>query len=288
MKLLVTDLDNTLYDWVGFYAPAFDAMADALVDHLRVPKDQLLDEFQAVHQGYANSEQPFAVLELPSVQERYPELSRAERAAELDSVLHAFNSARRKHLELYPGVADTLRSLRSRGIVVVGHTEAIVENAYYRLSRLGIAGYFNGLYALQGVSVEHPEPARAAAVKPPPGLVHVLSPEERKPNPRLLLNICRDEHVDARDCWYVGDSLTRDIAMATQAGCVAVWARYGTDVDPAAWQKLVRITHWTKETVARDEELRRAAERIEPDYTIDSFGELLSLVANSAKSRATA
>jgi phosphoglycolate phosphatase len=288
MKLLITDLDNTLYDWVGFYAPAFDAMADALVEHLGVPKEQLLDEFKTAHQGYANSEQPFAVLELPSVQERYSQLSRAERAVELDSVLHAFNSVRRKHLALYPGVEDTLRSLRSRGIIVVGHTEAIVENAYYRLSHLGIADYFTRLYALRGVSVEHPEPSRAAALKPPPGFVHVLPPEERKPNPRLLLDICRREKVDARDCWYVGDSLTRDITMAVQAGCVAVWARYGTNVDPAAWQKLVRITHWTKETVARDEELRRAADGIEPDYTIDSFAELLSLASNSARSHATA
>ena len=26
IKLVVTDLDNTLYDWVGYYVPALDAM----------------------------------------------------------------------------------------------------------------------------------------------------------------------------------------------------------------------------------------------------------------------
>ena len=285
MKLLVTDLDNTLYDWVGFYAEAFDAMVDALVDHLRVSKDQLLDEFKGVHQRYGNSEQPFAVLELPSVQQRYAKLSRAERARELDAVLHAFNSARRKHLRLYPGVDDTLRSLRSHGIIIVGHTEAIAENAYYRLSRLGIADYFRHLYALQGVAVEHPKPARAAALRPPPGFVHVVPPDERKPNPRLLLDVCRREGIEPHDCWYVGDSLTRDVTMAVGAGCVAVWARYGTDVDPADWRRLVRITHWTEETVARDEKLRHAAEGIEPDYVIDSFDELLALAANASMSQ---
>lgn len=285
MKLLVTDLDNTLYDWVSFYAAAFDAMVDALVDHLRISKDQLLDEFKVVHQRYGNSEQPFAVLELPSVQQRYAKLSRAETAAELDAVLHAFNSARRKHLQLYPGVSDTLRSLQSRQVSIVGHTEATVENAYYRLSHLGIAEYFRHLYALEGFAVEHPEPARAAVLRPPPGFVHLLPPEERKPNPRLLLDICRRENIEPHDCWYVGDSLTRDVAMAASAGCVAVWARYGTDIDPAHWQKLVRITHWTEETVARDEELRRAAEGIEPDHVIDSFDELLAITANASMSR---
>jgi hypothetical protein len=87
-----------LYDWVNFFAESFEAMVDVLTSHLDVPKDQLLDEFKSIHQEYGNSEQPFAVLELPSVRRRYADLTRAEIARELDDVLHAFNSARRKHL----------------------------------------------------------------------------------------------------------------------------------------------------------------------------------------------
>jgi FMN phosphatase YigB (HAD superfamily) len=136
--------------------------------------------------------------------------------------------------------------------------------------------------------VEHPEPSRAAALRPPTGFVHVLPPEERKPNPRLLFDICRQEGVAPHECWYVGDSLTRDVAMAAAAGCVAVWARYGTAVDPEHWQRLVRITHWTEETVARDEELQREAAGIEPDQVIDWFDELLALIANATPSRAEA
>jgi hypothetical protein len=162
-------------------------------------------------------------------------------------------------------------------VTIVAHTEAIVENAYYRLWSLGIAHHFRRLYALEGIAVEHPEPARVAALAPPEGCVQVLPPEERKPNPRLLLDICAREGVEPHDCWYVGDRLTRDVAMATAAGCVAVWAKYGVAIDPQQWQRLVRITHWTEETVARDEELRRAAAGVEPDFTIESFDELLGL-----------
>jgi FMN phosphatase YigB (HAD superfamily) len=32
LKLLVTDLDNTLYDWVTFFAQSFDAMVAKLIE----------------------------------------------------------------------------------------------------------------------------------------------------------------------------------------------------------------------------------------------------------------
>jgi len=66
--------------------------------------------------------------------------------------------------------------------------------------------------------------------------------------------------------------------MASAAGCVAIWAKYETDVDPQRWEQLVRVTHWPEETVARDEELRFAAKGIHPDYDVRSFDELLRLI----------
>jgi phosphoglycolate phosphatase len=73
--------------------------------------------------------------------------------------------------------------------------------------------------------------------------------------------------------------------MASAAGCVSVWAKYGTDVDPGDWERLVRITHWTDETVAQDEALRRVAAGIQPDYVIERFAELLELAARETSAQ---
>ncbi len=43
IKLVVCDLDNTLYDWVTFFSKAFYAMVETAVPILEVPKDQILD-----------------------------------------------------------------------------------------------------------------------------------------------------------------------------------------------------------------------------------------------------
>jgi phosphoserine phosphatase len=71
-KLLVCDLDNTLYDWIGYFVPSFYAMMDAVVAITNCDREQLLDDFRAVHQKYADAEHPFALLETETVKRLYP------------------------------------------------------------------------------------------------------------------------------------------------------------------------------------------------------------------------
>jgi phosphoglycolate phosphatase len=69
--------------------------------------------------------------------------------------------------------------------------------------------------------------------------------------------------------------------MAKDAGLMAVWARYGDLAKRHNYRKLVAISHWTEEDVLRARELVRLAENLEPDATIDSFPELLSVLTPS-------
>jgi FMN phosphatase YigB (HAD superfamily) len=57
-KLLITDLDNTLYDWVTFFTASFRSMVTELTSMLETFEDNLLEEFKSIHQRYGNSEQP--------------------------------------------------------------------------------------------------------------------------------------------------------------------------------------------------------------------------------------
>lgn len=288
LKLLVTDLDNTLYDWVGYYATAFSAMARELAVLVGVPLDQLLDEFRAVHRRYRNTEQPFAALELPSVLRAFGSAPRCEMAAHLQGPFQAFNAMRDRHLVLFSGVAETLRTLHGAGVTIVGHTEAKAVNATYRLRKLGIERYFDRLYAFAGTTDAHPDPRRWGDLGARDGLLRRVPPEERKPNPTLLLDICAREGVRPADAFYVGDSLVRDVTMAKAAGVRAIWARYGSEVDPAHWDVLVRITHWSEGDVAREAGQRQRADQIAPDHIIDSYGELVPLVLGRVQRQAVA
>jgi phosphoglycolate phosphatase len=278
MTLLITDLDNTLYDWVVFFSTAFQGMVEDLSLLLDFDKERLLDEFKVLHQQYGSSEQPFTVLDLPAVREKFGDVSRHQLMKLLDRPLHVFNSLRNKNLQLYNSVAETLDILQGEGVTLVGHTESTAENSLFRLQKLGIMHRFKHLYVLDSDYCGHPDPQRASALIPPPGLLRPVPRSERKPNPELLRDICLREGVRPQDTYYIGDSLTRDISMAKAAGVTAVWARYGTRYDRKLWEILVRVTHWTAEDVVREEELRKGYERIKPDFTIESFDEILEIL----------
>jgi len=280
MRLLITDLDNTLYDWMTYFAQSFRAMVRSLVQITEIPEDVLLDDFKSVHQQYANSEHLYAVLELPSLRNKYAGQSDEEFMQTIDGALHEFDRTRKQTLHLYDGVAESLEWLHNQNVIVVGYTEAISVNAFYRLHMLGIDQFFTKLYALDGFLRPHPKgtPVSYAARD---GFIEIVPPSERKPNPRLLLDICARHGVSASSAVYVGDSLTRDISMATEAGVMAVWAKYGTQYDRSLWNVLVRVTHWTDTDVRREEELRHQYSNVRPDRTINSFTEVLSLFQSS-------
>src|SRR5262249_39800829 len=107
--------------------------------------------------------------------------------------------------------------------------------------------------------------------------VFFLSQEDRKPNPRVLLDICSQMRVPPDRTLYVGDSLINDIAMAKEAGAWSAWAEYGRHYDPSDWARLVRITHWSPIDVARAQEARERYGHIEPDVILfHGFAEILS------------
>ncbi|MGE5343965.1 MAG: HAD family hydrolase [Candidatus Omnitrophota bacterium] len=278
MKILITDLDNTLYDWVTFFSQAFKAMVTELSTLLNVPEEQLLDEFRNLHRDCGNSEQPFTAIRLPSVIKQFGNLTRNELKTKLDRAFHVFNSTREKKLCLYSGVNETLSNLYKRGVVIIGFTEAIAINGYYRLERLQIHHFFKTLYALKGNYEGYPGPKPEMILNPPANFIKLIPDSNRKPDPLILLAICKEEGIDPADAWYVGDSLTKDILMAQQAGIKSIWAKYGTEYDKKSWEILKRITHWSEVDVLREEQLEERSRNVKPDYTINSFEEVERII----------
>jgi FMN phosphatase YigB (HAD superfamily) len=278
-KMLVCDLDNTLYDWVGYFVPSFNAMVEAALPIIGCDRERLLDDLREVHQKHHDSEQPFALMETSIVQRRFAGMSLAEMAMALDPAFHAFNSMRKKTLKLNPGVMEGLSLLQRAGVILVAHTESRLYGAFDRLSRLEILQFFRKVYCRERPASVHPNEAASAAwlKQIPMHLVMELAHNQAKPDPDVLLEICRTEGVEASDAAYVGDSIARDILMAKRAGVYAIWAEYGAKHDHSLYADLVRVTHWTPDEVAREERLRAEAKSVRPDYTVSSsFLEVLT------------
>ncbi len=271
-KMLVCDLDNTLYDWVGYFVPSFYAMVDAALPILECGRGQLLDDLREVHQKHHDSEQPFALLETSVARKRFPGMSLAEMAKALDPAFHAFNSMRKRTLKLNPGVMQGLEALERDGVRLVAHTESKLYAAFDRLQRLEILRFFHKVYCRERPVSVHPDQNASDAwfERIPMNLIKELAHHQAKPDPDVLLEICGTEGVGPSDAAYIGDSIARDMLMAKRAGVFAIWAEYGAQHDRSLYADLVRVTHWTIDEVAREQRLNAEAASISPDYVASS------------------
>ncbi len=212
IRLVITDLDNTLYDWIESFVPPFYAMVSSAAAFLGVEEKQLLDELQAVHQRHGSSEHPYALLETTTVEQQMWDKDRATRRRLLSEVFHEFNKLRKQNLRLYQGVATTLGALKSFGVPAVAYTDARVQNSLFRMVKLSLLPLISRLYAPQhNVESEPPGPTPDYVSSIPKDYVRLLPPEDRKPNPEALIDICNDFGVAPAAALYIGDSMVRDI-----------------------------------------------------------------------------
>lgn len=290
-RLLVCDLDNTLYDWVDYFVTAFYAMVDEAVRITGCDREQLLDDFRTVHRKHHDAEHPFALLETSTIAKIFPGQSRRQVARQLDAAFHAFNTTRKARLRLYPGVRETLDVLSSSDIKIVAHTESKLYGMIDRLSRLNITHYFGRIYCRERPRAEHPDPTSGSRwlSQFPLHKVVELSHHQRKPDPDVLLEICRREGCSPEESAYVGDSMARDMLMARMAGVSAIWAKYGTSDRKESYEKLVRITHWTEEDVVRERQASAMARGIQPDFVLElQFSEIAGVLLPSGVRSAAA
>lgn len=165
-----------------------------------------------------------------------------------------------------------MRSLLLKVFRSSSYTDARAVNSVDRIDKLGLKPFIKRIHA--------PDQRLSSSGDPVfDNHVNVLPPEDRKPNPKTLRDICEQLNVDHRSALYLGDSLVRDVFMAKSAGVVSAWARYGVAIDPDLWERLVRVTHWTEADVEREKELRENARLdTEPDLTLEGISELLDMV----------
>lgn len=268
---LITDFDNTLYDWFHMWHQSFTAMLREIARISDIPEKELLPEIRAIHQQYGTSEYAFLIEKMPSLQRLYPAASLNEI---FDPAIHAYRSARKANLKLYDGVRDTLVELRAKGVLIVLYTDSLAFYTSDRVRRLELDALIDFLFS----PPDHEIPESVTSHTEREGYrlshaKHLYLPEGViKPNPEVLLDIVRDIGRAKDECVYLGDSKMKDIAMAQDAGILDVHAKYGVVQDHPGYPLLRDVSHWTDADVKREKE---TADRVvKPTYTINKFSEI--------------
>lgn len=278
-SVLITDLDNTLFDWVEIWHKTFATLFDHVVKQTGLDPAEIKDSIRPVHQKHGTSEYSFVLQEVDLLA---PFIGENEAHVVFADAINASQEARRSALILYPTVMETLQGLKKAGCVVVGYTESMAFYTSYRVRKMGLDGVIDVLYSPE----DHDIPTNLdldQIRKYPAGHYnfektrHEHTPKgELKPNPHILKMIIDGIGAAPDDCVYVGDSLYKDIAMAKDAGVDHAWAKYGTAQHRDEYKLLREVTHWTNEDVEREKRIKQRD--VEPDHVLkNQFDEILKV-----------
>lgn len=275
IKTVVTDLDNTLFDWVEMWGTSFTALLAVLLRSSGIPRDELLPEIRAVHQRHHTAEYAFLLQQLPSLKRLHPN---EDVTVVYADAIQAYKDARASSLRLYPGARETLDRLKAAGCRIIGYTESQSFYSSYRIRTLGLDGVLDALFS----PADHDRPDDFKRSKPDDayGLLRTrhehTPPGEYKPNPDILLDILRKVDADKETSIYVGDSLMKDVAMAQDAGVRDVHAKYGEATHREVYELLRLVTHWSDEDVERERRIN-ARGSVTPTYVLrKSISELFN------------
>jgi phosphoglycolate phosphatase len=277
---MITDLDNTLWDWFAAWHASFSSMLQRVSELSGVPIATLEPEIRRIHQERGTAEYSYLLNEVPSL---VLAAGHSQPSEKYDEAVHAGNSARKRATMLYPRVRETLDTLRAAGVLIVAYTESVAYWTEWRIKHTGLDGVIDVLYSApdhdlpSGVSLVdiRRRPASEYGLK---STVHRSVPRGAlKPNVAILRAILEDCERTPDEAVYVGDSLMKDIAMAQAAGVLDVHAAYGLVQDQPAYEALRRVSHWTDADVAREKQLATSGEVVATVTLARDLSEILPL-----------
>ena len=288
IRLVVTDMDNTLYSWVDFIVPAVEAMVDAVVQATSVPRIRVVQSLKAVYTKHESNEYPFALQESSLFQD-FNEFGSFDKLV-IEPARMAFAEARRKYLRPYKGVVETLVKLKELKIPVVALTDAPRNPAEQRVKRMGLDTHLTSLYTMPGF--QFPAGPDGEALVAPDILqkevkgeyraacpVIELPRDQEKPSPKGLEKVMLTYGVEPKETLVIGDSLRKDVGLAQALGCHDCWAEYGTYISLEYRERLDIISSnaITRRHASSVFEATQV-QPVKPSRTLSNFAQVLEAV----------
>ena len=293
-KLLVTDIDNTVFDWVTYYVTAFSQMLQKVAEIIGSDYNTLAQESRQIFLEHT-IEYPFVVQELPSVIAFY--------GNDIDKMLSDcveparifFKNIAASLLVPYEGVHASLQKIRQNrpDISIVALTDAPRYVAMWKLNKLGLLHDFDAVYGLADPRLPTDEKLSKVKVSPEilikhlrqknfdfKGRIRILPPEYEKPGTKGLKTVLMDYNLDTTtsartNVLWVGDNLHKDVTLGHSLGITTAWAKYGANIAPDVRKQLETFgppTSVRQSTINWEQE----QEKIKPEIILNSFSEILN------------
>lgn len=199
IKAVIFDIDNTLYSYDDAHPAAFARVMQYAWEQLNIPREAFEQlHHQAMGTVKSNLNRDCATIHSRLI--RYQNLLEGlhlpiYHAYEMD---HLYWQELMANMRPSPGLEQTVKALKQRGIRLGICTDMTADIQYAKLRILGIWEQVDFMVSSEELDAEKPE--------------------------RRLFDRCREKAGCAPgECMFVGDHLQKDVAGSLAAGMVGVW-----------------------------------------------------------------
>ncbi len=297
MKLIVTDIDNTVFCWVSYYVKAFTLLLQKTSDTIGTPLEILSKECQDIFLKNGSIEYPFLIQELPSVIKYYGSDFDKMMSEAVAPGRDIFLQTGEKLLKPYEQVIETFSILRKKfpNTPIAALTDAPRYVAMWKLNKLGILNFFDAVYGLQDprlpvdlanrkvkvddeILIKHLRPSNFNYA----GKIRTLPEEYEKPGVKGLKMILVDYELDEdlkhrKEVLWIGDNLRKDVGLGNRLGLTTAWAKYGTNIEKNLLDQLKTFS--PPENIHKNVYLKEdSAESPVPDFVLNQFSDILRIL----------
>jgi phosphoglycolate phosphatase-like HAD superfamily hydrolase len=242
--LLLLDGDNTLWKWMEYAVPAYEAMCAVIAQMAGKTK---IETAAAMKRVYSRKRTIENVLLIQGLKEDgfFNGVRNFDENEAIRIAMRTFSRVRSQHLQLYPGVKEVMETAHKKGWRQIMLTDAPGHQARRRLERTGVDHLVECIFAMPTGSDLPPSKARYRGLRESP--IPVFEVEHEKPYTDLegILKMTRDQIRALVYMW--GDNDKKDMELARRWGMRGLFAVYGgSDPDLSA-----RLQPFAPESVLR-------------------------------------
>ena len=268
-KCLITDFDNTLFDWFDNWYEAFNGALCYIFEQCpNLDKKEFLLDIKNIHVEHNTTEYLNVFYEISELQ-KYKTILNFHEVCSYATVLR--EELKAKHLHLFCNVLETFKYLKQNYYKIVLFTESEAYSTSLRIKALKLDGIVDYIYAPPAKNFGNTDLVYTK-------LISFDKQSHYKPNKKNLEKILNDLHLKHENCYYIGDSLIKDIKMAQNANIKDIYAKYGENYKKRPEYELLKnVTFW-KDSLVKAEE--KSNERdIKPTFILkNSFKEILKVL----------
>lgn len=268
-KCLITDFDNTLFDWFDNWYQAFNGALEYIYSQVpTLNKEVLLNDIKNIHLKHHTTEYLNVFYEIG----KFPKYKNIPNFYEICSDATVLREELKvQNLHLFSNVLDTFKILKEHSYKLIIFTESEAFSTAKRVKELNLDEIIDYIYAppaknFGDINLQTTQ------------LISFDKQAHYKPEKKNLEKIINDLHLKRENCYYLGDSLIKDIKMAQNAKIIDFYAKYGENYkNRPEYELLKKVTFWTEALVKEEEKID--VENIKPTYILEnSISEILDIL----------